>query len=206
MTRLVIIGCGGHGAVVAEAAAEAGHWSEILFLDDAPSSDRVLDYRVAGRLDLLEDLLDDRTQVVVAIGDNRKRLQLTEKIPEYGDRAATVIHPKACISRSASISAGTVVCAGVIVNARATLSPSCIVNTAATIDHDCVLGAGAHISPGANLAGEVTVADCAWVGIGAVVKEGIRIGSDAVVGAGAAVVSDVDDGDVVGGVPARSLK
>ena len=63
-----------------------------------------------------------------------------------------------------------------------------------------------HMSPGANLAGEVTVGDCAWVGIGAVVKEGIRIGSDAVVGAGAAVVSDVDDGDVVGGVPARSLK
>jgi sugar O-acyltransferase (sialic acid O-acetyltransferase NeuD family) len=206
LTRLLIIGGGGHGAVVAEAAAETGLWSEILFLDDVAAEEPVLDYRIAGPLTALEDFLDERTKAVAAIGDNRRRLELTERIAEYGDAVATVIHPTACISRSSTISAGTVVFAGAIVNARASLGPGCVLNTGATVDHDCVLGAGVHVSPGANLAGGVTVGDCAWVGIGAAVKGGICIGADAVVGAGAAVVSDIDDGDIVGGVPARSLK
>lgn len=34
MTKLVIIGAGGHGAVVADAALLMAKWSEIVFLDD----------------------------------------------------------------------------------------------------------------------------------------------------------------------------
>ena len=44
----------------------------------------------------------------------------------------------------------------------------------------------------------------AFVGAGAVVRQGVNIGSGAVVGAGAAVVSDVDPNTTVVGVPARS--
>ena len=44
MTRLIIIGGGGHGAVVAEAAKESGDWSEIVFLDDNESESQVLEF------------------------------------------------------------------------------------------------------------------------------------------------------------------
>ncbi|MFZ5426238.1 MAG: acyltransferase [Thermodesulfobacteriota bacterium] len=52
----------------------------------------------------------------------------------------------------------------------------------------------------------ITVGDNAWVGAGAVVLGGVTIGRDAVVAAGAVVTSDVPEGVVVGGVPAKPLR
>jgi sugar O-acyltransferase (sialic acid O-acetyltransferase NeuD family) len=205
MTRLLIVGAGGHGAVVAEAAAEAGKWSEIVFLDDDGSKAQVLEFPILGTSGEMSSFLDSDTEVFVAIGDNRRRLELLRSISEKNTVLATVIHPTATISPSAAISAGTVACAGVIVNARATVGLGCILNTAATIDHDCAIADGVHVSPGANLGGIVRVGSCTWIGIGSSVREGTRIGSDSLIGAGSAVVSDVADSVTVGGVPARVL-
>lgn len=205
MSRLFVVGAGGHGSVVAEAAVESNRWREIVFLDDDESIQTVLDFPVAGRFDEVFTLAGPESDLIVAIGNNRRRLELCEEIAQRGPRLATVIHPAAIISSSASISPGTVVCAGTIVNARARLGRACILNTGCTIDHDCVLEDGVHVSPGANLGGTVSVGQCAWIGIGSSVREGVTIGQDAVVGAGAAVVSDVDDALTVGGVPAKVL-
>jgi len=205
MNRLLIIGAGGHGVVVAEAAADAGLWNEIQFLDDDVSANAVLDFPVAGTVDQLNTLVDENSSVIVAIGDNRKRLSLCKEIAGRGLHLATVIHPNAWISPSATISPGTVVCAGAIVNARASLGLACIQNTGATVDHDCVIEAGAHISPGANLAGNVSVGECAWIGIGSAVNEGVQIGHDVIAGAGSAIVSDVSACETVGGVPAKRI-
>ena len=205
MKRLLIIGAGGHGAVVADAALESGNWTEIAFLDDDPSGASVLDWPVVGGLEDLKTHLDAETEVVVAVGDNERRLNILDSITSNSGTLVSVVHPRACVSRSATVGEGAVLCAGAMVNARAILGRGCIVNTVATVDHDCVIGDGSHISPGANLAGGVAVGNCAWVGIGAAIKEGVRIGSNAVIGAGAAVISDVADGEKVGGVPAQRL-
>lgn len=205
MSRLFVIGAGGHGAVVAEAAADSGNWKEIYFLDDDESADAILGFPVAGTTEMMSSLAGEDAAFVVAIGDNRRRLELCEGINRNGLRLATVVHPDATVSRSASIGAGTVVCAGVIVNARAKIGLACILNTGSTIDHDCRLGDGVHVSPGANLAGTVHVGQCTWVGIGAAVREGVTIGQDTIVGAGSAVVCDLADAVTVAGVPARAL-
>ena len=206
MMRLFIVGAGGgHGAVVAEAASATGRWRDIQFLDDNPESDTVLGFSVVGDIDQLDILGDEDFEVIVAVGDNRRRLSLCRDFSEKGLRLATVIHPHACISPSAAVSPGTVVCAGTVVNARAQLGFACILNTSATVDHDCVIDDGVHISPGANLAGNVLVGECTWIGIGSAIKVGVRIGRDVIAGAGSAVISDVPDGETVGGVPARRL-
>lgn len=205
MTRLVIVGAGGHGAVVAEAAAEDGRWGEIRFLDDDPALDTVVGVPVVGRAAEVFSVADQATEIVVAIGDNRRRLDLCGEIEAKGHKVTSVIHPAAHVSKSASLSRGTVVLAGVIVNARARIGRACILNTGATVDHDCVLEDGVHVSPGANLAGNVQVGQCAWIGIGSSVREGVTIGHESIVGTGAAVVSDVGEAVTVGGVPARRL-
>ena len=157
LSRLLVLGAGGHGAVVAEAAIEYRRWSELAFLDDELSNESILGLPVLGAVSHLESHLSEDTDVIVAVGNNAKRLDLLGRLAKLSCNIATVIHPTAIVSPSASIGAGSVLCAGVIVNARATISRGAILNTACTVDHDCILGDGVHVSPGVNLAGNVTI-------------------------------------------------
>ncbi len=191
--------------MVSEAAVAAENWSDVVFLDDDPASPLVVGCSVVGGLEQLSNFADDESEIIVAIGDNRTRLSLCNEIEAKGMRLAIVIHPSAVISPTASISRGSVVCAGAIVSARTNLGRGCIVNTGATVDHDCFIEDGVHISPGANLAGSVSVGECAWIGIGSALRDGVVVGRDVMVGAGSAVVSDISDGETVVGVPARGL-
>lgn len=200
MTDLLIVGAGGHGRVVADAACS--FYERIAFLDDVAqeSSD---DWPVLGRPADVERFADQFSEFAVAFGDNEKRLLFSERVLGLGLKLALIIHPTAAMSARSSLGSGTVVMAQAAINGGTTLGRSCIVNTGATVDHDCRLGNAVHVSPGAHLAGRVTVGDRAWIGVGAAVKDGVSIGADSIVGAGAAVVDDVAARTVVRGVPAR---
>ncbi len=52
----------------------------------------------------------------------------------------------------------------------------------------------------------ITLGDNVWLGTGAKVLDGVRIGNDAVVGANAVVSSDLPEGAIAAGVPARVLR
>lgn len=205
MKRLAILGASGHGKVVADAAELSG-WSEIVFFDDAwPDVKSNSVWPVLGNTaDLLESV-SEFSGVAVAIGNNAIRLEKLNLLRNQGVVLPAIIHPNSVVSRYAKIGDGSVVCAGVIVNADAQVGAGAILNTGCSIDHDCVLAEAVHISPGARLAGGTKVDACAWVGIGAVVRQLITIGADSVVGAGAAVVKDVPEGATVVGVPAQSF-
>ncbi|HSD30238.1 MAG TPA: hypothetical protein VLL75_23255, partial [Vicinamibacteria bacterium] len=52
----------------------------------------------------------------------------------------------------------------------------------------------------------IVLGDNVWLGTGAKVLDGVRIGSDVVVGANAVVNTDLPDGAIAAGVPARVLR
>ncbi|MCQ4290621.1 acetyltransferase [Pseudomonas stutzeri] len=206
MKRLAILGASGHGKVVADTAECCG-WQSVDFFDDAwPDLQHNGVWPVVGGTSALVERLANYDGVVVAIGNNRIRYEKLRQLQSAGGRLTTLIHPAATVSRYANIEAGTVVFAGVVVNASAHVKQGVILNTGCSVDHDCVLGTAAHISPGARLAGGVQVGDESWVGIGASVRQLVKIGRCVVVGAGSAVVSDVLDNVTVAGVPAKRLR
>lgn len=205
MNSLAILGASGHGKVVAEAAELSG-WSSIVFFDDAwPARLYNGKWGIVGRTDDLLTRLQEFDGVVVAIGNNLIRYAKLQLLLGSGASLPTIVHPSAIVSDHATLGAGCVVFAGAIINGGTQVGKGGILNTACSVDHDCVLADAVHISPGARLAGGITVGDRAWIGIGSCVKQMVRIGADSIVGAGAAVVSDVDDGATVVGVPARAL-
>ena len=196
MNGIVIIGAGGHGAIVADILRERAAG----FVDESPAlrGTAVLGLPVFASLTEIE-----HDGVIVAIGDNAVRRAITERVVSAGERLAAAIHPFTSVAPSATIGEGSMVCAGAIVLPRATLGRGVLLNTKASVDHDCVIGDFVHIAPGATLGGDVHVGAETFVGPGATVAAGIRIGARAVIGAGAVVVRDLPDDVTAWGVPAR---
>jgi sugar O-acyltransferase (sialic acid O-acetyltransferase NeuD family) len=197
MIKLLIIGAGGHGKVVAD-TAEACGYSDIAFLD------QIWPERTEnGRWKIIGKPTQKDAKVFCAVGKNDIRARIFE---EYRlNDSLVLMHPSAILSPTVMIGPGALVVAGCVVNADTTIGRGTILNTACSVDHDCTIGDFVHISPGAHLGGGVRVGDRTWIGIGAVVREGVRIGKNVIVAAGAAVVSDVADGVRVGGIPAREF-
>jgi sugar O-acyltransferase (sialic acid O-acetyltransferase NeuD family) len=204
--RIAILGAGGHGKVVADAAMATQGTSVIGFLDDDPTlAGRIfLGLPVLGAISLWQEL--DIDAVVPAIGDNRARREVAVRESARHATVATVVHPAAVVSRRANVGLGTTVLAGAIINADAQVGENVIVNTGVIVEHDCVIDSHVHIAPGCCLAGAARVGEGSFLGIGCRILPGLSVGRWCVVGAGAVVIRDIEDNTTVAGVPARILR
>lgn len=201
---LLVLGCGGHGRVVADAAADCGY-EKIAFLDDTPKAENLSSpFPLLGPISMASQLLQTWPQAIAAVGNNALREELFLRLESLGFRVPSLVHPTAVISRNAQIGDGVFVAPTAVINIGAKVANAVIINTGARIDHDCLIGAASHIAPGATLSGGVTVGSKVWLGTGCSVRQGISIGDDAVVGVGAAVVSDLAPRTTYVGVPARA--
>jgi len=199
---LLILGAGGHGRVVADAAVCAGQWTRVVASDRDPA-------RCQGELVAGVDLLPLDAAVLacaavhVAIGNAESREKESAAV---AGKLATVTHPRAVVSTHAQVSAGCFVAAQAVIGPHAVLGRCVIVNHGAVADHDVSVGDFSHIAPLAVLGGGARVGRRVLIGSGAIVLPGVSVGDDVVVGAGAVVSADLPEAGTYAGVPARRLK
>lgn len=207
--KLLILGGGGHAKVAADVALAQKKYQSLIFVDDQyPQLTNVLGFPVVGALTQLADIVrkEQINEIFVAIGNNKKRMELFDHAESLGLTIANLIHPSAVVSQFAKLGRGILVMPNAVINCSAHIGNVAIINTAAIIEHDCALADGVHISPNAALAGKVHIGQCSWVGIGSCVKEQISIGQHVVVGAGSVVIKDIQDNQTVVGVPAKPIR
>jgi UDP-N-acetylbacillosamine N-acetyltransferase len=209
LEKVVIWGASGHALVVADILRLMGNYAIVGYLDDI-NLDRIGESFGGGIIlgggEMLQDILNDGvSNLALGVGDCKARMQLAHVAVKTGFNLATAIHPSSIVASSAQIGAGSVLCAGSIVNPEARIGRAVIVNTSASIDHECVIEDGVHLSPGVHLAGNVVVGMGTAVGVGSVARDGIHIGERCVIGAGAVIVSDLPADVLAYGVPAKVM-
>ncbi|EOO06073.1 acetyltransferase [Bacillus cereus] len=203
-TKLLIIGAGGHGRVIADIALKMKKWEYIAFLDDSENVKTSMGIEIIDKSTSISKYIEDY-DIFVGIGNNVVRKKVQEELEDLGAIIPALIHPSAIIGEQVYLGAGTVVMAGAVINCCTKIGKGSIINTASTIDHDNKIDDYVHISPGAHLAGTVRVGSGTWLGIGSVVINNINITNDCKIGAGAVVIRDIAEVGTYVGVPAKRM-
>ncbi len=187
----------------------AGGELELLFVVEGQEGEsEVNGYRLIGLDDFLE--LDGRKRFNVAIGDSRARQRIAEIC------LARKIEPFSVVARTAirldknEIGEGCMISEQTIITSNVKIGRFFQANCQCNISHDCVIGDYVTFAPGVKCNGKVIIGDYAYIGAGALIKEGrygkpLVIGDGAVVGMGAVVIRDVEPYVTVVGNPARPL-
>jgi acetyltransferase EpsM len=208
---LVLVGCGEHATVVADAAlSREGTWRLVGYTDLVPSAAAAKRAGVAflGTDDAYLDRFVPKDGVAFILGlagttVSPARGKLARMYEDKGATFARITHAAAWVSPSARVEDGAVIMAGAIVNSGARIGRHAIVNSGAIVEHDVDIGAFASVSPGAVIGGGARIGEGCYIGLGASVRDHIVIGARTMVAMGAVVVGDVADDSVVMGVPAR---
>jgi sugar O-acyltransferase (sialic acid O-acetyltransferase NeuD family) len=183
---------------------------ELVFIDDAAAGTIVNGHIVLSFQQFVAATANERL-IVIAVADSRLRASLAQKCREVGLGFFSVRAANAIIMDSVEIGEGALVSPFVTFTSNVRIGAHFQANLYSYVEHDCVIGDFVTFGPRVACNGNVHVGDHAYIGSGAVIRQGrsgdpLTIGESAVIGMGAVVTSDVPAGATVVGVPARPIE
>jgi len=204
---IYLYGCGGHAKVILDILHQQGRVVTALIDDNPPPGiTQIHGIPVQLASEKLPTINCDRSQWIVAIGNNRIRQLIANKLTHYGHSFTTAIHPSAQIALGVEIAPGTVVMANAVINTDTRIGHHVIVNTGTTIDHDCIIGDYCHIAPGCSLCGQVKLGKGVFLGVGTSICPAVEIENQTTCGAGSVVVRSLPSHCLVYGCPAKIVQ
>lgn len=136
--NLLILGAGQFGKMVKEIAEDTGRFEKIDFLDDNST-------QAVGTLSDYARYVSEYACAVVAIGNPDVRLSYLSQLESAGFTIETIVSPRAYVSPSAVLLAGTVVEPNATVQTGAYISKGCILSSGAVVRHNALVEEGCHM-------------------------------------------------------------
>lgn len=204
---LIVVGAGGFGQEAVWVARRMGRVSLLGFADDRPelAQQEHAGLTVLGTPEQIDEHYETKPYFYCAIGDNRNRERMVDRLRALGWQAMSLIDPSALVAEDVKMGEGVYLGAGCIVAPNVRMGAFAILNFHTSIGHNSILGAFSQVSPGGRISGNVTLGDFTYVGSNAIVHPGRSVGAGASVGAGSYALRNVPDGATVMGNPARTL-
>jgi sugar O-acyltransferase (sialic acid O-acetyltransferase NeuD family) len=198
--ELILVGGGGHCHSVIDTIEESDKFRIAGIIDVKERvGEKILGYQIIGSDADLERFAREYTFFLVTVGQIKNvapRLRIYELLRSFGAVMASIVSPRAHVSRHAHIGAGSVVLHGATVNSGAITGENCIINCHSLIEHGVVTGSHCHISTGSIINGDTRIGDRTFIGSGAVIKQGVEIGCDCIIGAGSVIMKNIPDGTI----------
>lgn len=209
--RLIgVYGAGGAGRGVLPILRSTHPHAECLFIDDGRSGETCNGHPVVSLGDFAARSSEDKS-VVLAVSDGNLRRKLAVDVAELGITFANAMADDVTIMDDVRIGEGAILSPGVVLTSNIVIGRHFQANLQSYVEHDCRIGDYVTFAPSVRCNGNVTIGDGAYIGCGAMIRQGLpgrplRIGVGAIVGMGAVVLHDVPDGATVVGNPARILR
>lgn len=215
MKRFAIFGASGFGREVMPVLrqqlelTETGPW-DLVFVDDAPTTTNLNGYRVLTYAQWLEAPAESRC-VSLAIANSQVRENLATRCAQDGVRFVETRAANVVSMDDVQIGEGAVLCPFVTLTSNIRIGRQFHANIYSYVAHDCVVGDYVTFAPGVQCNGNVVIEDHAYIGTGAILRQGkpgepLVIGRGAVVGMGAVVTKSIPPGMTVVGNPAKPLE
>ena len=149
--------------------------------------------------------------IVLAISDSRIRERLAVRCAADGLGFFEVRASNVVVMDEVTIGEGAILSPFVTITSNVRIGRHFHANLYSYVEHDCVIGDFVTFAPGVHCNGNIVIEDHAYIGAGAMIKQGkperpLTIGHGAIVGMGAVVTRDVPPGATVVGNPARPIR
>lgn len=211
MTYYGLIGAGGFGREVMPLAEEMLRGqpdAELVFVVEHGSLEPVNGRRVLLAEDFLN--LSGGLRFNIAIADHQARERIANSFMQRGAKPFEIRAANSVRLAGNTVGEGAIFCPFTTVTSNATIGRFFHANIYSYVAHDCRIGDFVTFAPMVCCNGGVIVEDYAYLGTGAVIKQGstakpIVIGRGAVVGMGAVVTKSVAPNTTVVGNPAAPL-
>jgi sugar O-acyltransferase (sialic acid O-acetyltransferase NeuD family) len=184
---------------------------EVVFvIEDESAGGHVMGHRLMSDSAFLAEPADGKF-FNIAIADAKVRERIANRLIESGVVPFTVRAPNVLCYERENIAEGAILCPFTMVTANARIGRFFHANIYSYVAHDCVIGDFVTFAPNVHCNGGVIIEDFAYIGAGAVLRQGttsrpLVIGRGATVGMGAVVTKSVEPFTTVVGNPATVLR
>lgn len=181
----------------------------LYFIDDNASVDNINGHQVLSFEQFLAIEAQERF-VSIAIANSQVREKLIQRCQENNIKPWTVVADNVCILDSVELAEGAILNPFVTLTSNIKIGKQFHANIYSYVAHDCVIGDYVTFAPSVKCNGNIIIEDHAYIGTGAVLKQGtpekpLVIGRGAVIGMGAVVTKSVPAETTVVGSPAKPL-
>ncbi len=183
--------------------------ADLVFIDDGLEQPATINGYPAMNYQDFVALSADKS-VLIAIANSQVRERIAAKLAADDIALWSVQADSTVIMDDVTIAAGAALSPFVTIGANVRIGKCFHANLYSYVEHDCVIGDYVTFAPRVSCNGNIHIHDHAYIGAGAVIKQGTHdkplvIGKGAIVGMGAVVTKSVPAGAVVIGNPARPL-